>query len=220
MTASGEGPTGPAEGAPLAVLQRIRRPEPPPPAGERCEMCAADIPDEHSHVVDVEGRSLLCACRPCALLFTNPGAAGGRYRTVPDRYLAVTPFELSPGQWDELAIPVSMAFFLRSSTSGQVACFYPGPAGATESLLPLTAWAEMETANPALSTVEPDVEAVLVRARREGFDCYVVPIDACYELVGTLRTQWRGFDGGAEAHGHVQAFFDHVALRAGSAGRG
>jgi hypothetical protein len=191
-----------------------------PRAGERCEMCAEDIPDEHGHVVDVEGRSLLCACRACALLFTNPGAAGGRYRTVPDRYVAVTPFELSPGQWDELAIPVSMAFFLRSSTSGQMACFYPSPAGATESMLPMTAWAEMEAANPALATVEPDVEAVLVRARRDGFDGYVVPVDACYELVGGLRTQWRGFDGGAEAHAQIEAFFDSVSRRAGGARRG
>jgi hypothetical protein len=208
--------TPPAGQGPLAVLQRIRRPAPVARAGDRCEMCAEDIPDEHGHVVDIEGRSLLCACRACALLFTNAGAAGGRYRTVPDRYVAVTPFELSPGRWDELAIPVSMAFFLPSSTSGHTACFYPSPAGATESLLPMAAWAEMEAANPALGTVEPDVEAVLVRARGNGFDGYVVPIDACYELVGMLRTHWRGFDGGAEAHAKIEEFFDGVARRAGA----
>jgi Family of unknown function (DUF5947) len=74
----------------------------------------------------------------------------------------------------------------------------------------------MEAANPALGTVEPDVEAVLIRARGNGFDGYVVPIDACYELVGMLRTHWRGFDGGAEAHAKIEEFFDGVARRAGA----
>jgi hypothetical protein len=40
-----------------------------------------------------------------------------------------------------------------------------------------------------------------------------VPIDACYELVGRLRTLWRGFDGGREAHDAMDAFFAHVAER-------
>ena len=29
-----------------------------------------------------------------------------------------------------------------------------------------------------------------------GAECFIVPIDACYELVGHLRRLWRGFDGG------------------------
>ncbi len=35
---------------------------------------------------------------------------------------------------------------------------------------------------------------------RTGFDCHLVPIDACYELAGRLRLVWRGFDGGQDAH--------------------
>ncbi|MGW1553095.1 DUF5947 family protein [Streptomyces sp. NPDC002346] len=31
---------------------------------------------------------MACACTPCALLFERPGAAHGRFRTVPDRYLS------------------------------------------------------------------------------------------------------------------------------------
>ena len=37
-----------------------------------------------------------------------------------------------------------------------------------------------------------------------------MPIDACYELVGQLRTLWRGFDGGQEARDALDAFFDGV----------
>jgi hypothetical protein len=40
-----------------------------------------------------------------------------------------------------------------------------------------------------------------------------VPIDACYELVGRLRTLWRGFDGGREARDAMAEFFTRVHAR-------
>ena len=158
----------------------------------------------------------MCACRGCYLLFTSDGAGGRRYRAVPDRYLAFTDFRLSQAQWDSLQIPVSVAFFFLNSTLERVAAFYPGPAGATESLLPLGTWDEVVDANPALATLAPDVEAFLVRADREsgGAECFLVPIDACYELVGHLRRLWKGFDGGREAHDALDAFFARVRARA------
>jgi hypothetical protein len=112
---------------------------------------------------------------------------------------------------------VSVAFFFVNSTLERVAAFYPGPAGATESLLPLEIWDDVIAANPTLATLQPDVEAFLVRADREsgGAECFVVPIDACYELVGHLRRHWRGFDGGREAHEALDAFFARVRARAG-----
>ncbi|MDQ6617062.1 MAG: DUF5947 family protein [Actinomycetota bacterium] len=203
---------------PLAVLQRIRdiQPSPPPRAGERCELCTEPIPDLHPHLVDIEVRNLLCACRGCYLLFMAKGAGGGHYRSVPDRYLAFLDFQLTAAQWEALQIPVSVAFFFVNSALDRVAAFYPGPAGATESLLPLQTWDEVAAANPALATLEPDVEALLVRAERRGggVECFLVPIDACYELVGHLRRLWRGFDGGREAHDALDAFFAHVRSRA------
>jgi hypothetical protein len=210
-----------ARGDPLAVLQRIRQPRPQPPpdaprAGERCELCGERISDEHGHLVDVQARNLLCACRGCYLLFTSEGAGGGHYRSVPDRYLAFPDFQLSPGQWDSLQIPVGVAFFFVNSALARVAAFYPGPAGATESELALDTWDEVVTANPVLATLQPDVEAFLVRAERNrgGAECFIVPIDACYELVGHLRRLWRGFDGGREAHEAMDAFFERVRGRA------
>ena len=41
---------------------------PPPVPGERCELCATPVGEEHAHVVNVETRELLCACRPCHLM--------------------------------------------------------------------------------------------------------------------------------------------------------
>ena len=51
---------------------------------------------------------------------------------------------------------------------------------------------------PALATLRPDVEALLVRAQDQQVEAFLVPIDVCYELVGHLRSAWRGFDGGQE----------------------
>jgi hypothetical protein len=203
---------------PLDVLQRIRQAEPRPVvrAGERCELCTEPIGDEHGHLVDLQARTMLCACRGCYLLFTSEGAGGAHFRSVPDRYRALEDFDLSPGQWDSLQIPVSVAFFFVNSELGRVAAFYPGPAGATESILSLETWDDVVASNPVLSTMQPDVEALVVRAdpTRSQMGCWLVPIDACYELVGQLRRLWRGFDGGREAREALEAFFARVQDRA------
>jgi hypothetical protein len=174
-------------------------------------MCTKELADQHSHVVDLENRGLMCACRPCYLLFTVGGAGGKRFRAVPERYVALPSFGLSPGQWEELQIPVSVAFFFRNSEEDRVVAFYPSPAGATESLLPLDAWDRLAEANPELADIEPDVEALLVRAPAEG---YLVPIDACYELVGQMRRLWHGFDGGQDARAEMNAFFARIKAQA------
>jgi Family of unknown function (DUF5947) len=199
---------------PLAVLQRIRQAPARPRPGERCDMCGELVPDEHEHVVNTESRSLMCTCRGCWLLFTSHGAGGGKYRAVPDRYRALGELSIAPGAWDELQIPVSVAFFFFNSTLGSVAAFYPSPAGATESLLPLDAWDRLVADNDELGSMEPDVEALLVRRDAGHSDAFIVPIDACYELVGELRRLWKGFDGGTEAREAMDAFFDRLRERA------
>ena len=66
----------------------------------------------------------------------------------------------------------------------------------------------------ALFSAEPDVEAILIHARRGGpIDCFLVPIDACYELVARVRRSWRGFDGGDQARSEISAFFDGLSAR-------
>ncbi|MFD1939987.1 MULTISPECIES: DUF5947 family protein [Nonomuraea] len=196
-------------------LRRFRepRPSPAPVAGERCEMCAEPIDARHGHVVNVESRALLCACRSCYLLFTVPGAAQGRFLAVPDRYLYAPDFMLSAAEWDELQIPVRMAFFFHNSALGRTVAFYPSPAGATESELPLPTWDRVMAANPGLADAAPDVEALLVDRRPGGFVCHLVPIDACYELVGLVRSRWKGFDGGQEVWQAIDAFFEELRAR-------
>ncbi|HST48485.1 MAG TPA: DUF5947 family protein [Jatrophihabitans sp.] len=198
---------------PLAALRRVTRSRPRQAPGERCEMCAGQIADQHSHVVNLESRALMCTCRACYLLFTDE-VADLHYRAVPERYLSFAEFTLDSRAWDELQIPVVLAFLFRNSVQDRTIAFYPSPAGATESELPLLAWEQIVQANPELSVLRPDVEALLVR-RTDGPNgsCHLVPIDACYELVGRLRMLWRGFDGGQQAHQAMDEFFAMVRRR-------
>ncbi|MBV9160778.1 MAG: hypothetical protein JO281_04295 [Pseudonocardiales bacterium] len=180
---------------------------PPTEQVERCEMCAEPISEWHGHVVDVENRGLMCTCRPCALLFTAEGAGGGRYKAVPERYRYAADVPLAEATWDSIGIPVATAFFFTNSALGRTVAFYPSPAGATESLLSLEAWTDLLAAIPALADLRSDVEALLVYKGDSGFECFAVPIDACYQLVGLVRMYWQGFDGGEEAWTEIHKFF-------------
>jgi len=226
---------------PAGLRRFVAAPAPPPapaaaepaePAAaetEACEFCATRIPAEHGHVADLDTSTLMCACRACYLLFTHSGAserrqagAGrqgikGRYRAVPDRYRSDPGRPLSVADWDALEIPVGLAFFLRSSGDDAMTAFYPSPAGATECRLDLPAWDRIAAAHPMMGAAEPDVEAILISRGPPGTDdveCFLVPVDACYELAGRMRLYWRGFDGGAEARQSIADFLGQVRSRA------
>lgn len=198
------------------VLARIRASRSAPPAaGERCEMCSEQIADEHQHVVNVEGRQLMCVCRGCYLLFTDTNAEL-RFRAVPDRYLSFPQFGLGRAEWQLLQIPVGLAFFFRNSALQRTVAFYPGPAGATESELDLSAWEGIRAADPRVDLLADDTEALIVRVPDDETrppQCHLVPIDACYEFVGRLRTLWHGFDGGQQVREFIDEFFDLVSER-------
>lgn len=198
------------------VLARIRANRTAPqPAGERCEMCSESIADEHQHLVNVEGRQLMCVCRGCYLLFTDT-TADLRYRAIPDRYLTFPDFALDRREWEAMQIPVGLAFFFRNTALGRTVAFYPGPAGATESELDLTAWNNIRDADPRVDMLADDTEALIVRVPEEETlapECFLVPIDACYEFVGRLRMLWHGFDGGHQVRDFITEFFDQVKAR-------
>ena len=87
---------GAMSGDPLAAVRRLRRaPSPPPPVGETCELCREPMGPEHNHLVDLERRNLMCACRVCWLLFAPDGAGGGHFKAVPERYVAFPDLRLT-----------------------------------------------------------------------------------------------------------------------------
>jgi Family of unknown function (DUF5947) len=204
-----------------SVLRRIASRPPPDPEQQTCDMCAEPISNDHPHVVDIHSRQLMCTCRGCGLLFVGE-SANQRFRAVPDRFLSFPDFELTEAGWESLDIPVGLAFFFSSSVLGRVVAFYPGPAGVTESELGLAAWSEVLEANSELGILSDDVEALLLRAPDHDHEaqCFLVPIDACYELAGRLRTVWRGFDGGQDARTVITDFFATVESRSKPLSRG
>lgn len=210
-------PTAPNDA--VRVLRRVLQPRDRQPAREVCDMCGEPLGSAHNHVANLGEHRLLCTCRACYLLFTPDGAGGQRLRAVPERYREVPDFAFTEAQWDALALPVDLVFLFEQSDGERrsVAAYYPSPAGATESQLDLDAWADIVAAHPLLQDVEPDVEAVLVRRQEDGsFACLVVPIDACYELVGLVRQNWSGLRGGDEVWRRIDAFFDGLHRRAGT----
>ncbi|WTG93948.1 DUF5947 family protein [Kitasatospora sp. NBC_01560] len=195
------------------MLRRLREPVPPQP--ERCAFCGQHVPAVHRHLVDTEEQQLTCVCTACRLLFQQPGAAGGRYRAVPDRHLADPDHRFGEAQWAALGIPVGTAFVFRNSRQDRLVLLYPGPGGATESEPDEAAWQAALGGSRLAAELEPDVEALLLRRPSDGaVQCFLVPIDSCYELVGRLRRCWKGFDGGSEARAELDAFFARVSGQA------
>ncbi len=197
------------EQSPFATLRRFVRPR---AVVERCEMCSAALPAEHQHLVEPQTRQLVCACQPCAILFNNQ--AETKFKSVPRRIRCLPDFQMTDAQWDNLMIPINMAFFFQSTPDGKVVALYPSPAGPTESLLELDTWAEIVAGNARLQAMEADVEALLVNRVGDTREYFIVPIDECYKLVGLIRAHWRGLSGGAEVWTEIARFFTELKKRA------
>jgi hypothetical protein len=207
-------PHGTQQPQPVPALARILSTPTAAERPERCELCGEDLHEGHGHVADVDHRSLRCVCRACGILFSHPGA-GARYRALPSRVLALGGDVVSEDGWERLQIPVGLAFFFLNSELERPVAMYPSPAGATESLLPSGEWESLLESAPELAELVPDVEALLVRSERGRFEAFIVPIDTCYRLVGTLKSSWRGFTGGPEARAAIEDCFTDLRRRAG-----
>ncbi len=193
----------------FAALRRFVRPR--GVALEHCDMCNAELAAEHQHLIDPLSRQLICACQPCAILFDNPGET--KYKSVPRRIRYLSDFRLTDAQWDNLRIPIQLAFFFNSTVNERIVALYPGPAGATESLLSFESWSEMAAENPILERMEADVEALLVNRVGNTREYYIVPIDECYKLVGLIRTHWSGLSGGTEVWREIAEFYARLKER-------
>ena len=205
----------------LGSLERFTRRARVGRAGARCEICAAAIDEDgHRHVVDLTDRRLLCACGACVIAFSFSGDAPGRLRSVPERVRALPEGSLGDDDLAALGVPVGLAFIFRPSTDGRCVAVYPSPAGPTEAELPGEALRALAAKNAIVREMEDDVEALLVRRRRDGRrDCFVVPIDVCYSLTALVRERWEGIDGGDAARAALDAFFDSLATRSREGGR-
>lgn len=177
-------------------------------AGERCDLCGRDAPDGHRHLFDAEREEVLCACRPCALLFARDAADEGRYRLVPRRRVRLAPVSTA-----SLGVPVGLAFFVPRA-DGTVLAHYPSPAGATRWEVDADAWRALAGSCPPLADMAADVEALLVNTARGRRDHWIVPVDDCLRVVAIVRREWRGLSGGSRVWPAVDAFLDGLTASA------
>jgi hypothetical protein len=198
---------------PIAALRRFVRKQ---SDAERCELCSKELGPQHQHLLEPANRRLVCSCDACAILFS--GQQGGRYRRVPRRIELLANFKMTDAQWDDLHLPINLAFFYRNSAAQKVIAMFPSPAGATESLLTLESWQDLAAENPVLNELEPDVEALLVNRVGPLREYSRVPIDECFKLVGLIRTHWRGLSGGTEVWKEIAKFSASLKERAVSTG--
>jgi hypothetical protein len=198
-------PKGSSPQNPLAELRKFARKR---PALLSCELCSSPLSADHEHLIEPAVQRLVCSCTACAILFSAQQSA--RFRRVPRCASILSDFQLTDAQWEELRLPINLAFFFQSTRAGRVLAVYPSPAGGMESLLTLESWSRLEAENPVLHELEPDVEALLVNRLGHARDHYRVPIDACYRLVGLIRSNWRGLSGGAEVWEEIRQFFDDL----------
>jgi hypothetical protein len=198
-----------------SALSSLRRFAQPRAVREHCELCSAELAETHAHLVEVANRRLVCACDPCAILFSGQGA--GKYRRVPRQSQLLTDFRLSDMTWEALQLPINLAFFLNSTAAGRVIALYPSPGGATEALVDAGAWEALTEDNPVLREFEPDVEALLVNRVGTDQECYRAGVDTCYHLVGLIRMHWRGLSGGTKVWQEIANFFRGLKERSGHA---
>jgi hypothetical protein len=187
--------------ASVAALRQFIRPR---ELEEHCDTCGMALTAAHKHTFEPASRQIRCACDSCAILYASV------YRQIPHRIVELPHFQMSDAQWDELMIPISLAFFSYSTPAGKTVALYPSPAGAAESLLRLDSWEDVCAANPELHTLEPDVEALLVNRVGASHQYFLVPIDECYRLIGLIRLHWRGLSGGVRVWGEIAQSFDEL----------
>lgn len=168
-------------------------------------MCGEQVPDGHAHVLDEQRGVLLCACRPCGLLFDREAAGRGHFRLVPRRRLRLADVPVQ-----DLGVPVGLAFFVPEADGG-VSAHYPSPAGATRWDVEPSTWARVVERCAPLRTMRPGVEALLINTARGADEQWLVAIDDCYRLVAAIRRSWKGLSGGREVWPEIERFFEQLA---------
>jgi len=187
----------------IAQGRRGAAPQAPARVDEHCGLCNTTVPDTHRHLLHLDERRIVCVCETCWSLRSGDA----EFRPCGNRTILLEQFDLPDEVWASLAIPIGLAFFMKSGSVGGVVALYPSPAGATESELDMSSWDDLVARNPILSGLETDAEALVVNRLSEPRQYAIVPIDHCYGLVGMIKSRWEGISGGDAVESAVGDFF-------------
>jgi hypothetical protein len=191
----------------LKRLQLRSMPEGPQPIEAHCDLCGTSMPEEHRHLLQLEERSLMCVCESCYAL--RSGEA--EFRPTGSRVAWLDGFGMPDELWARFGIPIGLAFFLR--TTDRVVALYPSPAGATESDIDMTAWAELRRRNPELADLDSESEVLIVDRIATPHRYAIAPTDEAYRLVGLVKANWQGISGGSGVRDAVDRFFAELLER-------
>ena len=192
-----------------AGLRRFLAPAPPRP--ERCELCGEAVPEEPpapgGHRRGARWRAPAPAARCCSTARRRRAAAGSAASRTATWSTAGRVSTRRPGR--ALSIPVGMAFFFHNSALDRLVALYPSPAGATESELDPAELAGGLRRHPRWPRCcEPDVEALLVRARPARNDaCFLVPDRRLLRTGGPDAAALAGLRRRTEARDALAEFF-------------
>ena len=139
-----------------------------PPPGERCDFCSTPLAPEHSHLIELAARRILCACRPCYIVFEPEGAAQGKYRAVPTRYREIDGVRDRRREVGCAASPDRSRVFLlqlarKARWSRSTRARPARPSRCSRS----TRGTRSPRGIPSSASIKPDVEAILMQRNRE-----------------------------------------------------
>ena len=193
-----------ASGSAAGALRAVRRADPgraPPPARPR------------------RRASCMCACR-AVLDPVRPRArpAAATTGSCPTGGCGSTASSSTTSRWEELRIPVDMAFFFHSSAGRARGGVLPEPDGrdrvAARARRVGRSWRRPTRCSASWSPTSRRCSSTARAARAQH---WLVPIDECYALVGLIRTRWRGLHRRhARCGRRSAAFFDGLDQRARS----
>ena len=133
----------------------------PPASAARC--ARRPIADEHQHVVNVEGRQLMCVCRGCYLLFTDTERRSCAFAPSPTAIWSsrISRWTAGTGRPSRYRSGWRSSSAIRRWTGRSRSI--PGRRAPPNPSWTSTAWNDIRAADPRVDMLADDTEAVLVR---------------------------------------------------------
>ena len=86
-----------------------------------CELCPVGLADDHRHLLHLDERRIVCVCETC----WSVRSGDPEFRATGGRIIWLDDFVMADDVWAAFAIPIGLAFMMRSSLDGRIVAMYP-----------------------------------------------------------------------------------------------